>query len=334
MSGVGRSARSLPAAILPMLAVASPAPPRGEGWGFEFKWDGVRAVTAIGGGRIHVISRNNNDVTRTYPELAELIDLLGDRAVVLDGEIVALDESGRARFDRLQLRMHVRQPTATLLDQVPITYVLFDLLHLDGDGLVDQPYRRRRELLDDLELDGRSARIQVPRYIDDVDGRELLDVARAHHLEGVIAKRLTSRYEPGRRSRAWLKTAVLNTQEVLIGGWKPGDGRRAGMIGALLLGAYDGDGRLSYLGKVGTGFTDAMLHDLRVRLEPLERPDSPFGTPVPREDTRAVHWTTPALVGEVEYRMVSPDGRLRHSAWRGLRSDKSPEEVRAPVPAR
>lgn len=326
---MGQTRRALPAPIVPMLATAGPVP-TGEGWGFEFKWDGVRAVTAVGGGQVHVISRNNNDVTRTYPELAALAPILADQAVVLDGEIVALDESGRARFNQLQLRMHVQNPTATLLEQVPVTYVLFDLLHLDGRALLDQPYQRRRELLDELDLEGLSSGIRVPEYVVDVDGRQLLEVARAHHLEGIVAKRLASRYEPGRRSRAWIKTALLNTQEVLIGGWKPGDGRRAGMIGSLLLGAYDRAGRLAYLGKVGTGFTDVMLRDLHTRLEPLERPDSPFDTPVPREDTRAVHWTSPTLVGEVEYRMVSPDGRLRHSAWRGLRADKTPDQVKAP----
>jgi bifunctional non-homologous end joining protein LigD len=321
--------QSVPAPIAPMLATAGPVP-AGTGWAFEFKWDGVRAVTAVGAGRVHVISRNHNDVTKTYPELGGLGPMLAGRTAVLDGEVVAIDESGRARFDLLQLRMHVQRPTETLLDQVQVTYVLFDLLYLDGQSLLEAPYRRRRELLDGLELDGRSARIRVPRCVVDVDGRQLLELARAHHLEGVVAKRLTSRYEPGRRSRAWIKTALLNTQEVLIGGWKPGDGRRAGTIGALLLGAYDPAGRLAYLGKVGTGFTDAMLHDLHTRLEPLQRPESPFQTPIPREDVRGVHWTTPALVGEVEYRMVSPDGRLRHAAWRGLRADKSPEQVTSP----
>lgn len=279
-----------------MFATAGPVP-GGSGWAFEFKWDGVRVVTSVGSGRVQVISRNSNDVTGTYPELAELATFAGEHTAVLDGEIVALDGSGRARFDLLQLRMHVQHPTVALLGQVPVTCVLFDLLHLDGQPLITEPYQRRRELLDQLGLDGRSPRIRVPNYIVGVDGHHLLDVARAHHLEGIVAKRLASRYEPGRRSRAWVKTALLTTQEVLIGGWKPGDGRRAGMIGSLLLGAFDREGRLAYLGKVGTGFTDAMLHDLHTRLAPLQRPDNPFDTPIPREDLRGVHWTTPALVG-------------------------------------
>jgi bifunctional non-homologous end joining protein LigD len=318
----------LPAVPAPMLATAGPVP-TGAGFAFEFKWDGVRVVAAAGGDRIQAMSRNANDVTGSYPELRVLPELLGSHIAVLDGEVVALDETGRARFDLLQLRMHVQRPLAPLLAQVPVLYVVFDVLHLDGRSLLTEPYARRRELLAGLDLDNRSGRVRVPAHQTTVDGQRMLEVARAHHLEGVVAKRLSSRYEPGRRSRSWIKTALLNTQEVIIGGWKPGDGRRAGMIGALLLGAYDSQNRLAYLGKVGTGFTDAMLRDLHEMLAPLSRVDNPFGTPIPREDVRGVRWVEPRLVGEVEYRIVSQDGRLRHSAWRGLRGDKSPAEVKA-----
>ncbi|HEV2783771.1 MAG TPA: non-homologous end-joining DNA ligase [Actinophytocola sp.] len=326
------SPADLPEPVLPMMATAGSAPsgPGARDFGFEFKWDGVRAVTAVGGGAVRAISRNNNDVTRSYPELRALAELTGRRRVVVDGEIVALDDTGRARFDLLQLRMHIHAPTATLLGQVPITYVLFDLLHLDGTSLLEQPYRRRRELLDELDLDGRSPRVRVPDYHVDVDGPQLLEVARAHHLEGVVAKRLASRYEPGRRSRAWIKTALLNTQEVVIGGWHAGEGRRTGTLGSLLLGIHDRRGRLVFVGKVGTGFTDAMLRDLHSRLAPLHRNDSPFDTPVPREDARFAHWVEPRIVGEVEYRQLTHDRRLRHAAWRGLRNDKTPDQVTLP----
>jgi bifunctional non-homologous end joining protein LigD len=321
----------LPAVPAPMLATAGPVP-TGVGFAFEFKWDGVRVVAAAGGERVQAMSRNANDITATYPELRVLPELLGAHVAVLDGEVVALDETGRARFDLLQLRMHVQRPLAPLLAQVPVLYVVFDVLHLDGRPLIEEPYEHRRELLAGLDLDNRSGRVRVPSHQTTVDGQRMLEVARAHHLEGVVAKRLRSRYEPGRRSRNWIKTALLNSQEVIIGGWKPGDGRRAGMIGSLLLGAHDPAGRLAYLGKVGTGFTDAMLRDLQELLGPLSRADNPFGTAVPREDAKGVRWVDPRLVGEVEYRVVSPDGRLRHAAWRGLRSDKSPDEVAAPVP--
>jgi bifunctional non-homologous end joining protein LigD len=318
-----------PEPVVPMMATAGPAPsgPGAREFGFEFKWDGVRAVTAVGAGQVIAMSRNANDVTRSYPELGVLAELAGTHKVVLDGEIVALDDTGRARFDLLQLRMHIHAPTRTLLDQVPVTYVLFDLLHLDGRGLLQEPYRRRRALLEDLGLDGRSPRIRVPGYHVDVDGPQLLEVARAHHIEGIVAKRLGSRYEPGRRSRAWIKTALLNAQEVVVGGWQAGSGRRAGTVGALLMGIHDERGRLVYVGKVGTGFTEAMLRDLHERLLAAGRPDSPFDTPVPREDARFARWVEPRMVGEVEYRLMTPDRRLRHTAWRGLRPDKTPDQV-------
>jgi bifunctional non-homologous end joining protein LigD len=161
-----------------------------------------------------------------------------------------------------------------------------------------------------------------------VDGRQLLDVARLHGLEGVVGKRMGSRYQPGRRSPAWTKTALWATQEVVVGGWTTGEGRRAGTLGALLLGAYDDQGRLRYLGDVGTGFTDRVLDDLVARLVALEQPHSPFDEPVPREHARRAHWTRPELVGEVEYRNLTSDRRLRHTTWRGLRADKDPAQVR------
>lgn len=158
-------------------------------------------------------------------------------------------------------------------------------------------------------------------------GRALLAVARAHGLEGLVAKRLGSRYEPGRRTSAWIKTALLTTQEVIIGGWTAGEGRRAGTLGALLLGAHDDAGRLRYLGQVGTGFTQRMLADLLERLTALAQTDSPFDEPVPRAHARRAHWARPQLVGEVEYRTLTHDRRLRHAAWRGLRADKEPAQV-------
>lgn len=321
-----------PEVVLPMLAVAGPTP-TGAGWAFEFKWDGVRAVTAVGGGEVRVASRNGNDVTHSYPELAVLGDLLAGHRAVLDGEIVALGPDGRPWFSLLQQRMHVQRPSGVLLTRVAVTYYLFDLLWLDGQTLVDQPYQRRRARLDELVPRGATPRIWVPQYYADISGAQLLEVAGEHGLEGVVAKRLASRYEPGRRSAAWVKTALMRTQEVVVGGWKPGEGRRAGTIGSLLLGAHDQAGRLVYVGHVGTGFSDRVLRDLRTRLRELERPGSPFDTPVPREHARYAHWVDPVLVGEVEYRTLTAEGRLRHSAWRGLRPDKTPDEVRLPEPA-
>lgn len=317
----------LPAPVAPMLATAG-EPPAGPGWMVEFKWDGVRAVTAVAGERLRTQSRRGNDVTAGYPELTALGGLLDGRPAVLDGELVALDGTGRPDFGLLQHRMHVRSPSAELLARIPVSYVVFDVLHLDGASLLPEPLERRRELLDGLGLAG--PRVRVPPAYTDTDPAGLLEVARAHGLEGVVAKRRTARYEPGRRSASWVKTALLQTQEVVIGGWTPGEGRRSASLGSLLLGAHDDDGRLCYLGHVGTGFTEAALRALLDRLLPLTTPAAPFDGEVPREHARRARWVRPELVGEVVYRTLTRDGRLRHAAWRGLRPDRDPAEARLP----
>jgi bifunctional non-homologous end joining protein LigD len=313
-----------PPPVLPMLATAG-EPPAGAGWSFEFKWDGVRAVTAVAGERIRAQSRRGNEVTAAYPELTDLIALLDGRPVLLDGEVVAFDESGRPDFGTLQHRMHVRSPDPQLLEGIPVSYIVFDLLYLDGVSLLGEPYDRRRALLEELGIAG--PRVQVPPVAAGVSGAQLLEVARAHGLEGVVGKRRASRYEPGRRSPAWIKTALLHTQEVVIGGWTAGEGRRAQNIGALLLGAYDGSGALRYLGHVGTGFTEAALRSLLVELRTRQQAESPFDEEVPREEARKARWVRPELVGEVVYRVLTKEGRLRHAAWRGLRSDKAPADA-------
>jgi bifunctional non-homologous end joining protein LigD len=174
--------------------------------------------------------------------------------------------------------------------------------------------------------------VRTPPYWADDSGADLMAAAADQGLEGVVAKRLDSPYQPGVRSRLWIKTPRNATTEVIICGWKPGAGRRSGIIGALLLGAYDDAGRLVYIGKVGTGFTHQMLIDLGKQLRPLHRPDPPFDGPVPRPDARDATWVQPRLVGDVEYRTVSPDGRLRHPSWRGLRTDKELADAKAPKP--
>jgi bifunctional non-homologous end joining protein LigD len=206
------------------------------------------------------------------------------------------------------------------------------VLELDGKDTTRLPYRQRRELLTDLFglLDEPEHPVLVlPPSFADITGAELLGTARAHRLEGIVAKLVESRYEPGRRSRSWIKTPLVDTQEVLIGGWRAGAGRRAGTIGSLLLGAPGPTG-LRYLGHVGTGFTDAMLRDLSTRLAPLGRPESPFDAPIPKEHARDAHWVAPELVGEVEFRQLTNDGLLRHSSWRGLRPDRDPGDVNLP----
>jgi bifunctional non-homologous end joining protein LigD len=229
--------------------------------------------------------------------------------------------------------MHVTDPDPDLLAGTPVRYYLFDVLELDGKDTTRLPYRQRRELLTELfgllDEPGHPVLVLPPSFTG-LTGAQLLDTAREHRLEGIVAKLVDSRYEPGRRSRSWIKTPLVDTQEVLIGGWRAGAGRRAGTIGSLLLGAPGPTG-VRYLGHVGTGFTDAMLRDLSARLAPLARKDSPFDAPIPKEHARDAHWVQPRLVGEVEFRQLTNDGLLRHSSWRGLRPDRDPDDISLPT---
>jgi bifunctional non-homologous end joining protein LigD len=318
---------ALPEPVRPMLAVPG-EPPAGSGWAVEFKWDGVRAIIAADGEHIRLTSRNGNDVTLGYPEL-DGTGLGAGHRLLLDGELVALDPGGRPDFGLLQHRMHVRSPSPELQAAVPVQLYLFDVLEVDGESLLREPYDTRRERLLELGL-GAVPGVEVPPSFTGVTVAQVLEVAGAHRLEGVVAKRQHSRYEPGRRSPAWVKTPLLTTQEIVIGGWTPGTGRRARTLGALLLGAYDDEGALRFLGHVGTGFTDAVLEDLLGRLEPLRRPSSPYDEQVPREYARRARWAQPRLVGEVHYRSMTHDGRLRHAVWRGLRPDREPAEAVLP----
>lgn len=306
--------------VPPMLATPG-APPAGPGWAFEIKWDGVRAEAAVAGGKVRLTSRNGRAITRSYPELAVLADVVGDREVVLDGEVVALGDNGYPDLSRLQRRMHVQRPTAALVRQFPVYLFVFDVLHCNGTSTVPWMYSQRRELLARLQLAGKTAVVQVPPSYSDLTGAELLAVAREHGMEGIVGKRLAGRYEPGCRSQAWIKTVLRTTQEVLVCGWRTGKGRT---LGALMMGAHDGDGRLRYLGDVGSGLSDATLRDMSKRLAALVVPHSPFAEPV---SAWGAHWVRPVLVGEVQYRTRTRNGRLRYPAWRMVRTDKTPAEV-------
>ena len=309
-----------------MLATAGSMPPAREDdrWAYEMKWDGVRAVVYLSDDSDvpRVLSRNDRDVASSYPELRGLAGAAPP--AVLDGEIVAFAE-GRPDFGALQQRMHVGSPSPALLRAVPVTYLVFDVLWLEGRSLLDEPYAARREVLEELDLVGGPGFDTPPVFLG--GGEEALALSEAGRLEGVVAKRVDSAYEPGRRSRSWVKVKHERTQEVVVGGWKPGEGRRSGGIGSLLLGV-PGPSGLVYAGHVGTGFSGAVLADLAARLEPLRRSTPPFADPVPREHARHAVWVEPALVGEVAFTEWTRDGRLRHPTWRGLRPDKSPAQVR------
>jgi bifunctional non-homologous end joining protein LigD len=308
----------MPERVLPMLARTGGLPSDPEGWSFEVKWDGVRAIAYAQPGRLRLESRNLNEITDAYPEVRGLLDELGMHEAVLDGEIVAFDEQGKPSFERLQRRMHVTSPSAVkrLMGSVPVVYAIFDLLYLDGHSLIDLPYAERRARLEELDLGGRAWRVPAAHR---GDGQRLLDATREQGLEGVVAKRLDCRYEPGRRSGGWVKVKNTLRQELVIGGWLPGEGRRQTRIGALLVGYYDGS-ELVYAGRVGTGFTEATLDDLAARLEPLRREKSPFDR-APRLPREAVY-VEPRLVADVEFRAWTQDGVLRAPSFKGLRDDK------------
>lgn len=316
-----------PQRVSPMLATPGALPPAAQDrqWAFEMKWDGVRAICEVDGGRITLWSRNDRDITVSYPELRDLGAQLGTTQAVLDGEIAVLDAHERSSFSRLQRRMHIANATEArrLADQDPVVYLIFDLLHLDGRSLLELPYSDRRQLLDGLELEG--AYWRTPPVLRG-GGAAAVRASRRQGQEGVIAKRRSSRYRPGRRSPDWVKIKNIRTQEVVVGGWRPGQGRRAGTIGSLLLG-LPGDDGLRYIGNVGTGFTEETLADLMTRLRKLARRTSPF-TEVPNLVAREAQWVTPRLVGEVRFTEWTGDGRLRHPSWRGLRPDKAVGDVR------
>jgi bifunctional non-homologous end joining protein LigD len=309
---IHRERLPLPVRIVPMMARIGDLPADDAAWAYEMKWDGLRALAYIDDRRVRLLSRTGQDVTRDYPELGGLGAAVGRRQAVLDGEIVALGEDSWPDFERLQLRM------------LPTTYLAFDLLHLDGRPLLDEPYHVRRALLEGLALDG--PRWQIPPSFTGEAGADVQAVSRQHGLEGIVAKRLASRYEAGKRTGSWRKVKNLRRQEVVIGGWKPGEGERAGMFGSLLMGVQ-GLAGLEYAGHVGTGFNQEALRMLAQRLAPLRRATSPFASAVPPEHARPAVWVEPVLVIEVTFTGWTQAGRMRATSYRGLRTDKDPADV-------
>ncbi len=316
--------------VAPMLARLGKLPRDETGWGFEVKWDGVRAIAFGEPGRLRLQSRNLKEITERYPEVRGLREALGSRAAILDGEIVAFDEDGRPSFERLQQRMHVVSEARVrrLASALPVVYVIFDLLYLDGEDLMGLPYEQRRKRLEALELGGPAW--QTPAYHRQ-DGAALLDATRDQGLEGVVAKRLDSQYEPGRRSSGWIKVKNVHREDFVIGGWMPGEGNRVERIGALLVGEREADGTLRYAGRVGTGFTAEMLDDLARRLAPLRRKDSPFAKGRVPKGARFVE---PRLTAQVEYRERTQAGVLRAPSFKGLRDDPALSDGQVEVEGR
>jgi bifunctional non-homologous end joining protein LigD len=311
----------LPHLIRPMLASLRHELPADEDrYGWELKWDGLRAIAYVTGDQVRLVSRNDKDMAASYPELGVLADRVRT-PVILDSEIVAL-RHGRPDFGLLQSRMHVQQPDDKLLRAAPVHIYVFDLLHQGEESLLGRPYTERRDRLAKLELD--SDPVRTPPWHRG-GAAEVLAESVTKGLEGVVGKPLDSAYHPDQR-RDWIKVKNVKQQEVIVGGWKPGAGRRAGMIGSLLLGIYDGPA-LRYVGHVGTGFTKDMLTELMRELEPLARDSSPFGTGVPAQHVRDARWVEPRLVGEVAFAEWTTEEILRQPSWRGLRIDKNPGDV-------
>jgi bifunctional non-homologous end joining protein LigD len=298
-------------------------------WAFEMKWDGIRAIAHLDAGDLALRSRNGIDLTPAYPELAALAEALDDSVrdagpVVLDGEIVALDNSGRPDFSLLQRRMGVTKPReiAALTATVPVRFMLFDVLVAGGEDATGLDYEARRELLGSLVTE--QGPVHVPPAFDGALD-DALRTSSELDLEGILAKRRDSAYRPGRRSRAWVKLKHTRTQSVVVGGWRPGTGRRSNSIGSLLIGVPDDSG-LSYAGRVGSGFSDRTLAAIHERLGALSTSRCPF-IDVPAADAADAHWVKPELVGEVEFTEWTPTGRLRHSVWRGWRPDVRARDI-------
>ena len=302
-----------PTDLAPMLAThGSVAKLKASQWSFEGKWDGYRLLMDADHGAMTLRSRSGRDVTAEYPQLQSVAADLADHHVLLDGEVVALDGSGVPSFGEMQNRARSTR----------VEFWAFDLLYLDGRSLLNVKYADRRKLLEALAV---GSSLILPELIPG-EGAEALEHARQRRWEGVVAKKRDSTYQPGRRSAAWIKDKNWNTQEVVIGGWRQGEGGRSSGIGALLMG-IPGEGGLDFVGRVGTGFTDRMLAELKSVLAELKTDKTPFNKRLTGLDAKNVTFVRPELVGEVRYSEWTSDGRLRQPSWRGLRPDKSPDEV-------
>jgi bifunctional non-homologous end joining protein LigD len=315
-NGSDGSARPSRSRYRAMLATLEDGVPSGSGWLFEVKWDGYRALAYVRHGEVALVSRNGNYLTDRFRGIANAIPRsLKTPDCVLDGEVCALDEEGRPSFSAMQQGK----------PGTPIVYEAFDVLEIDGEPLVEFPFTERRARLEQL-LDRRNATVKLSDTFD--DGQELLEAAKQRGLEGIVAKRVDSPYRQGKRTRDWLKIKTHGRQEFVIAGYTKGQGRRSGRFGSLVLGVWRGR-ELSYVGNVGTGFTDKVIDELQRKLRPLEQKESPFSVvpKMPKVRKGDVVWVKPELVCEVEFVEWTHDGRLRAPSFQGLREDKESREV-------
>jgi len=318
--------------IAPMKATPGELPRSdASAWAYEVKWDGMRAIVQIEGGKHRIWSSNEIDATSRFPELEGIINSTGASSLTLDGEIVALDERGVPSFQLLQSRIHVDRKVDPVkrARQAPATLVVFDLLQVDGNDLLGLPWSARRQALEQL-VDA-SPHWQVASVA--TDGEALLAAVTERKLEGIVAKRRDSVYQPGRRSALWRKIKVRTHDEFVVGGWTEGERSRSGTIGALLIGYYDESGSLHYAGRVGSGLSESSTRELAAifALESTNR--NPFEVAeIPPADARRAHWVKPSVVVEVAYAEITRDGKPRHPSYIGRRIDKAARDVGPPSP--
>jgi bifunctional non-homologous end joining protein LigD len=307
--------------------------PSGDGWAYEIKWDGMRVLADVTPDGVRAWSANGRDAAAAFPELGSLAGALAPLDALLDGEVVAFDADGRPSFERLQQRMHVSSAAESVrrAADTPVAYVVFDLLRLGGHDVTGRPWHERRRLLDQI-ADDLPPGVEVAQVYD--DGADLLAVTEQRGLEGVVAKRTSSTYVPGGRSRNWVKVKVRRHDELVVGGWSGGAGNREGRLGSLLVGFHrtPGDGVLRYAGRVGSGFTSAELDRLARRLAPRAIDACPFDPPPPALHRRGAHWVRPEVVVEISYGEWTSEGRLRHPVYLGERGDVDAATVVRPPP--
>lgn len=317
----GAKKTAVPDQIPVALATLADKPFSNPDWLFEIKWDGERAVSFVRDGEVELRSRSGREITQEYPELKELPKRLNARKAIIDGEVVVLDEAGRSDFMRIQQRFGVLNPSVRLQQTVPVTYYAFDLLYYDGYDLRNVALESRKELLRSLLTPSERVRFSDHQI---EKGIELYEVAKQQGLEGIIAKRRDSIY-PGKRSSLWLKFKIVQDIDVVIGGWTaPRKSREH--FGALLMGLYDAEGNLDYIGSVGTGFTQDLLNSIYKTLQGLKTPDSPFrAAPKLKE---AVHWVKPELVARVKFGQWTHDKKLRAPVFLGFQEDRAANDCR------
>jgi len=318
-----------PPILAPMLTGLVGMPDDTTGWLFEPKWDGVRAIARVWGGRALFTSRLGNDITRGYPEFAELGQAAGDRTAVLDGEIIAFDEQGRPSFERLQRRMHVRGPGRALVGEVPVLYVIFDVLWLDGQLLINDPFSERRRHLEALEATGPSW--QTSPILPAAPDVDLLAACRKVGLEGYVGKQAAGAYIPGKRSKSWTKVKAVGRRDFVVGGWSEGAGGRSGQIGSLAIGWVDPEAPappghpfgLRYVGLVGSGLSDTLLRKLAGDVRDMATDASPFVN----KPAAGLHYVRPGIVVEVMFNEITRAGVLRQPSIKGFRNDVDPATV-------